>query len=82
MEELLESELDGELRRLRESLEKGEIGEIGFNEDQKILKEEAAKRLEDVRFAFAAAYGEELKERVSLNILPSFKTMMGWLSFN
>lgn len=82
VEQLLEGELEAELSRLRESLERGDIGEVGFTEDQKILKEEASKRLSDVRFAFASAYGGELKERVSLYIPFSLVIMMGGRVFS
>ena len=64
IEELLESELNKELEQLKTSFEAGEIGQIGYSEDQKVLKEEAQKKLQDVREIFAAAQGGEMKERV------------------
>ncbi|KAK2746655.1 hypothetical protein FQN57_002999 [Myotisia sp. PD_48] len=62
VEILLETDMNRELAQLRESLEKGEIGEIGYLEDQKELTQEHTKRLHDVREVFAAADGE-LTER-------------------
>ncbi|KAL1960180.1 hypothetical protein VTO42DRAFT_8723 [Malbranchea cinnamomea] len=64
VEELLEADLNSELAQLRARYEAGEIGEVGYAEDQKILKEEAQKRLQDVRQAFEASSGGALKERV------------------
>ena len=64
IEELLESELNNELEQLKKSFEAGEVGQIGYAEDQKLLKEESEKRLQDVREVFAVAQGGEMKERV------------------
>lgn len=64
IEGLLESDLNKELERLKGEYERGEIGHVGYVEDHNILKEEAEKRLQDVREVFAAAKGGEMKERV------------------
>jgi STIP1 family protein 1 len=56
--------LNKDLQQLNAKLDAGEIGEIGYREDEKILKEEAQKRLADVRKAFGAAFGPDLRERV------------------
>lgn len=65
VEEMLESELEAELRQLEESYQKGEIGHVGYIEDQKGLKEETARRIQDVRDAFGTALSGDMKERVS-----------------
>lgn len=64
IEELLESDLNNELEKLKTSFEAGEIGQVAYVEDQKALKDEAQKRLQDVRDTFAAAQGGDMKERV------------------
>ncbi|KAK2759467.1 hypothetical protein FQN54_002945 [Arachnomyces sp. PD_36] len=63
VEEMLESELESELRQLEERLQAGEIGQIGYVEDQKEFKEETAKRIQDVRDAFGTALSGDMKER-------------------
>lgn len=60
----MESDLNNELEKVKASFEAGEIGQVAYVEDQKALKDEAQKRLQDVREAFAAAQGGEMKERV------------------
>ncbi|EEP77384.1 conserved hypothetical protein [Uncinocarpus reesii 1704] len=64
VEELLESDLERELEQLRQRFEAAEIGEVGYAEDQRILRDEARKKVEDVREVFAAAKGGDMKERV------------------
>jgi STIP1 family protein 1 len=64
VEGLLEAELRADLQQLDANLQAGEIGRIGYVEDQRVLREEAEKRLGDVRAAFAAGVGGDLKERV------------------
>jgi len=64
VEELLETQLNTELQQLKATFRAGEIGEIGYQEDQKILREEAWRRLSDIREVFGAACGAEMKERV------------------
>lgn len=64
VEGLIESELERELNVLQSQLEKGEVGEIGYNEDQKILRQEAEKKIQHVREAFKVASGGQIQERV------------------
>lgn len=65
VEEMLESELETELRQLEERYQAGEIGHVGYIEDQKELKDETSKRIQDVRDAFGTALSGDMKERVS-----------------
>lgn len=64
VEQLIEADLERELKQLKSQLDNGEIGEIGFNEDQKALREEAEKKIRHVREAFKAASGGKIEERV------------------
>lgn len=64
VEGLIEADLERELKEMKAQLEKGEIGEIGFNEDQKALREEAEKKIRHVREAFKAASGGAIEERI------------------
>ncbi|KAK2805784.1 hypothetical protein FQN50_006060 [Emmonsiellopsis sp. PD_5] len=64
IEELMQSDMDRELKELRDRLESGEIGQIGYKEDEKELLDETQKRLDVVRDVFASALGVEMKERV------------------
>ncbi|CRG86821.1 STIP1 homology and U-box containing protein 1 [Talaromyces islandicus] len=64
IEQLIEADLKQSLDQLNLQLSNGEIGEIGFNEDQKALREEAAKKVQNVRDAFKSASGGEIQERV------------------
>jgi STIP1 family protein 1 len=66
VERLIDANLSRELSDLQSLLEKGEIGEIGFIEDQKVLREEADKKIRHVRDAFKAASNGEIQERVRL----------------
>lgn len=64
VEQLIEVDLTQSLDKLNRQLSNGEIGEIGFNEDQKAHREEAAKKVQNVRDAFKSASGGEIQERV------------------
>ncbi|KAL2012616.1 hypothetical protein VTN00DRAFT_141 [Thermoascus crustaceus] len=64
VEQLIEAELNKELSELQAQLDRGEIGQIGFAEDQKALREEAEKKIHNVREAFRIASGGEIQERV------------------
>uniref|UniRef100_A0A093V7B5 STIP1 likey and U box-containing protein 1 n=1 Tax=Talaromyces marneffei PM1 TaxID=1077442 RepID=A0A093V7B5_TALMA len=64
VESLIEADLEQQLNELKTQLNNGEIGEIGFNEDQKALREEADKKIRHVRDAFKAASGGKVEERV------------------
>ncbi|PGH27035.1 hypothetical protein AJ80_01220 [Polytolypa hystricis UAMH7299] len=67
VEELLEADMDADLKLLDEQFEKGEIGKIGHAEDQRLIREDAQKRIADVREVFANALGGEMKERTVPN---------------
>ncbi|KKZ66647.1 STIP1 likey and U-box containing protein 1 [[Emmonsia] crescens] len=64
LEELLQADRDKELSELRARLAAGEIGQIGFKEDEKELLAEAQRRLDVVRDVFASSLGGDMKERV------------------
>lgn len=66
LEELLQADRDKELSELRARLAAGEIGQIGFKEDEKELLAEAQRRLDVVRDVFASSLGGDMKERVCL----------------
>lgn len=70
VEELLEADMNKELEQLRQQFEAGQIGAVGYAEDQRLLREETQKKINDVREVFAAAKGDDLKERVGF-CLPS-----------
>lgn len=73
VEQLIDADLTRQLSDLQAQLDNGEIGEIGFNEDQKVLREEAAKATRHVREAFKAASHGEIQERVRLlSLFPVF----------
>ncbi|THC97758.1 hypothetical protein EYZ11_002740 [Aspergillus tanneri] len=74
VEQLLERELNQALEELQGQLDRGEIGHIGFVEDQKALREDAAKNLDTVRETFRIASKGEIQERVSR---PSDSSMTG-----
>lgn len=81
VEQLIEADLNKELSELQEKLERGEIGEIGFNEDQKALKEEANKKIHNVREAFRIATNGEVQERVRLSFeISVFLAGFRWLT--
>ncbi|EAS29188.3 U-box domain-containing protein [Coccidioides immitis RS] len=64
LEGLMEAECTKELEQLRLQFEAGEIGAIGYAEDQRILRAEAQKKVDNVREIFAASKGDDMKERV------------------
>ncbi|PGG99743.1 hypothetical protein AJ79_08432 [Helicocarpus griseus UAMH5409] len=64
LEELLQGDLEKDLSELRARLAAGEIGHIGYKEDEKELLDEAQKRLNVTRDVFASALGGDMKERV------------------
>ncbi|KAI2382017.1 hypothetical protein LOY88_006389 [Ophidiomyces ophidiicola] len=63
VEELMESELRRDMDELRERFDANELGAIGYAEDQRILREESQRKVNEVREVFAAAKGNEMKER-------------------
>ncbi|GAD93833.1 U-box domain protein [Paecilomyces variotii No. 5] len=64
VERLIEADLERELGELQAKLDRGEIGQIGFVEDQKALREEAEKNIHNVREAFRIASNGDIQERV------------------
>lgn len=64
VERLIEADLNRELSELQARLDRGEIGQIGFVEDQKALREEAEKTIHNVREAFRISSNGEIQERV------------------
>lgn len=69
VELLIETELSKGLSELEAKLGKGEIGQIGFVEDQKALREDAERNIANVREAFRVASKGEVQERVCLFLL-------------
>lgn len=66
VEQLIESDLEKDVRTLYLKLAKGEIGQIGCVEDQKALKKEAERHIHNLREAFRIASKGEIQERVSI----------------
>ncbi|OQD75526.1 hypothetical protein PENDEC_c007G01672 [Penicillium decumbens] len=64
VEVLLEADLERSLGELRGRLERGEIGHIGFVEDEKALRADKEKKVGDLREAFRIASKGEVAERV------------------
>jgi len=65
VEVLIEADLERSLGELRGRLERGEIGQIGFVEDEKALRADKEKKVGDLREAFRIASKGEVAERVS-----------------
>ncbi|RDW90787.1 putative U-box domain protein [Aspergillus mulundensis] len=63
-EQLVEADLNRALGDLQGQLDRGEIGQTGFLESQKELREDAEKNIQNVREAFRIASNGEVKERV------------------
>ncbi|OQE27930.1 hypothetical protein PENFLA_c005G07649 [Penicillium flavigenum] len=64
VEALVEADVTRALAELQGRLERGEIGEIGFGEDQKALREDADAKVRNLREAFRVASKGEVQERV------------------
>ncbi|OQE89414.1 hypothetical protein PENNAL_c0014G00453 [Penicillium nalgiovense] len=64
VEALVEADVTRALAELQGRLERGEIGEIGFGEDQKALHEDADAKIRNLREAFRVASNGEVQERV------------------
>ncbi|OQE42087.1 hypothetical protein PENCOP_c004G07163 [Penicillium coprophilum] len=64
VEALVEADMTRALAELQGRLERGEIGEIGFGEDQKALREDAETKIRNLREAFRAASQGDIQERV------------------
>jgi STIP1 family protein 1 len=70
VEVLIEADLQRSLAELQGQLERGEVGQIGFVEDQKALRADVEKKIGDLREMFRIASKGEIAERVSLFFLP------------
>lgn len=64
VEALVEADVTRALAELQGRLERGEIGEIGFGEDQKALREDAETKVRNLREAFRVASKGDIQERV------------------
>ncbi|CAI7570018.1 unnamed protein product [Penicillium discolor] len=64
VEALVEADVTRALAELQGRLERGEIGEIGFGEDQKALREDAETKIRNLREAFRVASNGDIQERV------------------
>ncbi|KAJ5825021.1 hypothetical protein N7447_007361 [Penicillium robsamsonii] len=64
VEMLVEADMTRALAELQGRLERGEIGEIGFGEDQKALREDAETKIRNLREAFRVASKGDIQERV------------------
>ncbi|KAK4867759.1 hypothetical protein LT330_006688 [Penicillium expansum] len=64
VEALIEADVTRALAELQGRLERGEIGDIGFGEDQKALREDAETKVRNLREAFRVASKGEIEERV------------------
>ncbi|CAI7653109.1 hypothetical protein N7533_012352 [Penicillium manginii] len=63
IEALIEADLERSVAELRKQVDAGELGEIGFGEDQRALREDSEKKIHDLREAFRIASHGEVKER-------------------
>lgn len=64
VEVLVEADVTRALAELQDRLDRGEIGEIGFGEDQKALREDAEVKIKNLREAFRIASEGKIEERV------------------
>ncbi|KAL4807087.1 hypothetical protein BDV18DRAFT_136853 [Aspergillus unguis] len=64
MEQLVERDLERAEADLKGQLDRQEIGETGFLEDQKALKEDAERNIQNLRDAFRIASNGEVQERI------------------
>ncbi|KAL4762006.1 putative U-box domain protein [Aspergillus foveolatus] len=64
MEQLVEADLNRALGDLQRQLDQGEIGQTGFLESQKELREDAEKNIQNLRDAFRIASNGEIQERI------------------
>jgi STIP1 family protein 1 len=72
IEALIEADLERSVAELRKQVDAGELGEIGFGEDQRALREDSEKKIHDLREAFRIASHGEVKERVSFSCFSLF----------
>ncbi|KAJ5931841.1 hypothetical protein N7516_006330 [Penicillium verrucosum] len=64
VEALVEADVTRALAELQGRFERGEIGEIGFGEDQRSLREDAETKVRNLREAFRVASNGDIQERV------------------
>ncbi|CAG8138121.1 unnamed protein product [Penicillium salamii] len=64
VEALVEADVTRALAELQGRLDRGEIGEIGFGEDQRALREDAELKVHNLREAFRIASNGEVQTRV------------------
>lgn len=64
VEALVEADVTRALAELQGRLDRGEIGEIGFGEDQRALREDAELKVHNLREAFRIASQGEVQTRV------------------
>lgn len=76
MEALIEADVTRALAELQGRLERGEIGEIGFGEDQKALREDAETKVRHLREAFRVASKGEVQERVGFELGSSMRWLL------
>ena len=76
VEALIEADVTRALAELQGRLERGEIGEIGFGEDQKALREDADAKVRNLREAFRVASNGEVQERVCFGMVCFFERLL------
>ncbi|KAL3466364.1 hypothetical protein BJX64DRAFT_250704 [Aspergillus heterothallicus] len=64
VESLIEADLERALGDVQGQLDRGEIGETGFREDQKALRDSAEEHIHNVREAFRLSSNGEVQERI------------------
>lgn len=64
IETIMEADFDRSVEDLKQQVDAGELGEIGFGEDQRALREDLEKRIQDLREAFRIASNGEVQERI------------------
>lgn len=77
VEALIEADVTRALAELQGRLDRGEIGEIGFGEDQKALREDAEIKIKNLREAFQIASKGEIQERVCFHRMLLFLGCFG-----
>lgn len=65
IEALIEADLERSIAGLQTQLDQGEIGVVGFGEDRSALREDAERKVADLREAFRVASNGDVQERVS-----------------
>lgn len=76
VEDLLQQQLDKEIADLQERYARGQVGEVGRNEERAALEKEAEERRGNVRHAFRNAQNEETNERVSQHLFRANAQLM------